>query len=172
MPRRVVRVAPGTAEVDSETLRRGVATIQAELEVATEFPAEVLAEAEEAARSPRLPDLDRTDIPLLTIDPPGARDLDQALHLERTQTGFRVLYAIADVAAFVDPEGAVDELCQEPHQRQDCEPAHQMLQFATREGAGAASSEKASSPRTIPAARLVPDCGSTSRNDPVRREVA
>lgn len=108
MPRRVVRVAPGTAEVDSETLRRGVATIQAELEVTTEFPAEVLAEAEEAARSPRLPDLDRTDLPFVTIDPPGAMDLDQAMHIERRGTGFRVHYAIADVAAFVRPGGAID----------------------------------------------------------------
>ncbi len=58
--------------------------------------------------TPRLPDLDRTDLPLVTIDPPGSMDLDQALHIERTAHGFRVHYAIADVAAFVDPEGPVD----------------------------------------------------------------
>ena len=41
--------------------------------------------------------------PFVTIDPPGSRDLDQALHLERRPGGgFRVRYAIADVAAFVD----------------------------------------------------------------------
>lgn len=108
MPRRVVRVAPGTAAIDGETLRRGVAAIQAELDVTPRFPDEVLAEAEESARAPRLPSTDRTDLPFVTIDPPGAMDLDQALHIERRGPGFRVFYAIADVAAFVRPGGAVD----------------------------------------------------------------
>ena len=35
------------------------------------------------AEAPRCPTLDRTDLPLVTIDPATARDLDQALHLER-----------------------------------------------------------------------------------------
>ena len=35
-------------------------------------------------------------------------DLDQAVHLERRDGGYRVRYAIADVAAFVPPGGAVD----------------------------------------------------------------
>ena len=38
----------------------------------------------------------------------GAMDLDQALHIARTPTGFRVSYAIADVAAFVTPGDPVD----------------------------------------------------------------
>ena len=50
---------------------------------------------------PRLPDLDRTDLPFVTIDPPGSMDLDQALHIERDGDGYVVHYAIADVAAFV-----------------------------------------------------------------------
>ena len=82
--------------------------LRAELEVPGPFPAEALAEAEAAARAPRLPEQDRTDLPLVTIDPPGSRDLDQALHLARTATGYRVSYAIADVAAFVVPGGALD----------------------------------------------------------------
>ncbi|GIG54565.1 RNB domain-containing ribonuclease [Demequina activiva] len=53
---------------------------------------------------------DATDIPFVTIDPPGARDLDQALHLERTRDGHRLRYAIADVAAHVTPGGALDAL--------------------------------------------------------------
>ena len=44
----------------------------------------------------------------MTIDPPGARDLDQALHIERRGDGHRIRYAIADLAAFVAPGGAVD----------------------------------------------------------------
>nr|BFE79997.1 hypothetical protein GCM10020093_025980 [Planobispora longispora] len=65
-------------------------------------------EAEWVAEVPRLPRLDRTDLPLITIDPPGSMDLDQAMHLEERPGGYRVWYAIADVAAFVRPDGAID----------------------------------------------------------------
>jgi VacB/RNase II family 3'-5' exoribonuclease len=82
--------------------------LRAELDAPQSFSAEALAEAERAARAPRLPDLDRTDLPMVTIDPPGSMDLDQAVHIGRTSTGFRVSYAIADVAAFVVPGGALD----------------------------------------------------------------
>ena len=83
--------------------------VRAELDVPAEFPTEVLAEAEQAAAAPVLPAYDATDVPLVTVDPPGSRDLDQALHLAaRPGGGFRVSYAIADVAAFVRPGGAVD----------------------------------------------------------------
>ena len=83
--------------------------VRAELDVPAEFPAEVLAEAERAAAEPVLPAYDATDLPLVTVDPPGSRDLDQALHLApRPGGGFRVSYAIADVAAFVRPGGALD----------------------------------------------------------------
>ena len=86
-------------------------TVRAELEVPAGFPAEVLAEAEQAAAAPVLPAAPREDaigVPLVTVDPPGSRDLDQALHLAARGDGFRVSYAIADVAAFVRPGGAVD----------------------------------------------------------------
>lgn len=82
--------------------------VRAELEVPAEFPADVLAEAAEAAKAPALPEQDATDLPLVTVDPPGSRDLDQAVHLAALGDGFRVSYAIADVAAFVRPGGAVD----------------------------------------------------------------
>ncbi|MFT4126192.1 MAG: RNB domain-containing ribonuclease [Gordonia sp. (in: high G+C Gram-positive bacteria)] len=51
---------------------------------------------------------DRTDLPLVTIDPPSSRDLDQAVHLTADDDGFLVDYAIADVAALIEPEGALD----------------------------------------------------------------
>ena len=41
-------------------------------------------------------------------------DLDQAMHIERRGKGYRVRYAIADVAAFVDPGGPMDV---EAHER-------------------------------------------------------
>jgi exoribonuclease R len=84
-------------------------SVRAELEVPAEFPADVLAEAAAAAAAPALPAEDATDIPFVTVDPVGSRDLDQALHLAAGPAGgFRVSYAIADVAAFVRPDGAVD----------------------------------------------------------------
>ena len=72
------------------------------------FPPEVEAEASVAIENVDLPELDRTDIPFVTIDPLGATDLDQALYLERAGDGYRVWYAIADVAAFVTLDGAID----------------------------------------------------------------
>jgi exoribonuclease R len=103
LPRAVLQ-APGSADVTG-----GLARIRTELAVPDAFPAEVLAAAERAAAAPRLPALDRTDLELLTIDPPGSKDLDQALHIAaRPDGGFTVSYAIADVAAFVSPGDPVD----------------------------------------------------------------
>jgi exoribonuclease R len=83
--------------------------VRADLGVPADFSADVLAEA--AAVRPAVPSRDETAIPFVTIDPPGSMDLDQALHIERLAHGFRVQYAIADVAAFVRPGGAVDGEC-------------------------------------------------------------
>jgi exoribonuclease R len=91
-----------------EDLHQRIRAIQDELEVDVDFPPEVVAAAKEAAANPRLPDLDRTDIPFVTIDPPGARDLDQAMHLERDGDGYVVHYAIADLGAFIEPGGVLD----------------------------------------------------------------
>ncbi len=85
-----------------------LAAIRAEFDVPAEFAPDVLAEADRVAADPRLPDHDATDLPLVTIDPPGARDLDQAVHLARTDGGYRVSYAIADVGAFVPLGSAID----------------------------------------------------------------
>ncbi|EFG48427.1 RNB-like protein [Brevibacterium mcbrellneri ATCC 49030] len=55
---------------------------------------------------------DYTHVPFVTIDPPGARDLDQAMHLSQdsTETGtFTVMYAIADVGRFIEPGGPLDQ---------------------------------------------------------------
>jgi exoribonuclease R len=91
------------------------AAIRRELEVPGAFPDAVLAEAAAAARAGPREDVpggsqraDLRDLPFVTLDPPGSRDLDQAFHLERRGGGWRVRYAIADVAAFVVAGGAVD----------------------------------------------------------------
>ncbi len=101
----MVRVRDAT---DVPALRDGIRGIQAELDVTPDFPPEVEEAAARAAASPRLPELDRTDLPFVTIDPEGARDLDQALHLERDGEGYVVYYAIADVAAFVVAGDPID----------------------------------------------------------------
>lgn len=81
-----------------------------ELEVPAAFPPEVEAAAEAAAaRGPTYERIDATDLPLVTIDPPGSLDLDQALTVEGGPGDALVVrYAIADVAAFVEPGGPVD----------------------------------------------------------------
>ena len=87
-------------------MREGFAAIRREAKVRDGFPPEVEAEAAAAAR--REHEAPQVDFPFVTIDPPGARDLDQAMHLERRGSGHRVRYAIADVGAWVDPGEAVD----------------------------------------------------------------
>ncbi|MEO9079775.1 MAG: RNB domain-containing ribonuclease [Rhodanobacter sp.] len=89
-------------------LVQGMQDIQAELKLPSSFPPEVEAAAAAAAVNPRLPELDRTDIALVTIDPVESMDLDQAMCVERLGEGYRVYYAIADVAAFVSPGDPVD----------------------------------------------------------------
>ncbi|WP_405545547.1 RNB domain-containing ribonuclease [Streptomyces phaeochromogenes] len=110
MPRRQIRVT-GAAEAP---LRAALRALRTELDVPEAFGPQVLAEAERAAREPTLPAYDATDIPLFTIDPPTSTDLDQAMHLSRRPDGYRVRYAIADVAAFVVPGGLLDA---EAHRR-------------------------------------------------------
>ncbi len=72
-----------------------------------EYPEPARREAE-AAAAVALPPVDRTGIPLVTVDPPTSRDLDQALHLARRGSGYVVRYAIADVASYVRPGGALE----------------------------------------------------------------
>ena len=107
MTTRRLRIQPSSDQIEAQ-LERGITAIKAEMELPLAFPAEVEVAAEKAATRPRMPALDRTDIALVTIDPPGAMDLDQAMFVERRDGGFRVHYAIADVAAFVAPADPVD----------------------------------------------------------------
>ena len=113
---------------------RALDALRAQYEAPTAFPPEVLAEAEAAATAwaqdgpaRLLADgaRDARALDLVTIDPPGSMDLDQAVLLERlpAQTdhagaptrdapgpaaAYRVHYAIASLATFVTPGGALD----------------------------------------------------------------
>lgn len=80
--------------------------IRRDLQLPESFPAAV--EREAGAVHPEPAPVDLTEVPFVTIDPAGATDLDQALHLERSGDGMLVRYAIADVPAFVAPGGAID----------------------------------------------------------------
>ena len=75
------------------------------------FPGDVQAEADRAAAQHGFSGReDATDLPLVTIDPPGATDLDQAMLLHRRRGGgYAVHYAIADLAAFVRAGGPLDQ---------------------------------------------------------------
>ncbi|MFT4264846.1 MAG: RNB domain-containing ribonuclease [Nocardioides sp.] len=118
----VIRVSPASSSPDDSvaaaTLRDGIERLQDELGVTPDFPPEVESEAAAVADAvPPLPEEDQTALPFVTIDPAGSMDLDQALHLERAADGsggYVVHYAIADVHAFVAPEGAIDA---ESHRR-------------------------------------------------------
>ena len=110
---------------------RTLDALRAHYEVPAAFPPEALAEAEAAAGAwaqdgpaRLLADgaRDARDLELVTIDPPGSMNLDQAVLLERlpAQAGvgtgdapepsatYRVHYAIASLATFVTPGGALD----------------------------------------------------------------
>ncbi|HEX4811454.1 MAG TPA: RNB domain-containing ribonuclease, partial [Nonomuraea sp.] len=89
-------------------LEDGFDRIRREFTLPGDFPRAVLEEAAWVAQVPKLSGEDLTDVPFVTIDPPGSMDLDQALHLERLRAGYRVWYAVADVGAFVRPGGIID----------------------------------------------------------------
>ncbi|MFF2813285.1 RNB domain-containing ribonuclease [Streptomyces sp. NPDC058000] len=115
MPRRQMHVT----DAAEAPLRAALHELRVRLEIPDHFPPTAQAEAESAARAPRIPAGDgevatehtlddATDLPLFTLDPPGAQDLDQAMFLARRPGGYHVHYAIADVASFVTPGGALD----------------------------------------------------------------
>jgi exoribonuclease R len=91
-------------------LERRFAALRERLEVPESFPPEVERAADEAVRRGPLPAErdDLRDVQFVTIDPPGSRDLDQALSIESAGDGYRVRYAIADVGAWVPRDGVID----------------------------------------------------------------
>jgi exoribonuclease R len=102
-------------------IRKGLDALRLEQEIPDHFSDDVVAEAvASAAAGPQIPPgsaattiVDRTDLELVTIDPPSSMDLDQAVHIAPNGSGWRVHYAISDVAAWVTPGGAIDLESQE-----------------------------------------------------------
>jgi ribonuclease R len=78
------------------------------------FPEAVLAEADAAGRPDAKRREDVTHLPFVTIDPPDARDRDDAVWAEadpdpKNKGGWAVMVAIADVATYVKPGSALDK---------------------------------------------------------------
>ena len=151
MPRRhlALRVRD---EAGGRALRAGFARIREELDVPADLPPDVLAEAEEAARSADLTAYDLVDLPFLTIDPPGSTDLDQAMHLERSGRGYRVRYAIADVGAYVRT-GRCDRRRGAPSGRDALQSRHPHAPAP----AGAVGGRRVLAPRRDPRGRALDD---------------
>ncbi|KCZ87690.1 ribonuclease R [Hyphomonas jannaschiana VP2] len=77
-------------------------------DIPTEFPEAAL----EQARDPHPAAAEREDltaVQLITIDPHDARDHDDAVWAEELKDGWRVIVAIADVAAYVTEGSALDK---------------------------------------------------------------
>jgi exoribonuclease R len=116
-----VPIPPLRLDEDTPELEAGLARIREEFQVPGPHGAEAVAEADASAHAvlsgleASLGDerRDARALPFVTIDPPGSRDLDQALHIERRGAGWRIHYAIADVPAFVRPGGALAEEVQD-----------------------------------------------------------
>jgi exoribonuclease R len=109
-----VRV-PLRCRIPGARFEEGFERIRDEFDVRARFSDAALAEAAERVRSgPGTPPgfegrvRDAADIGFVSIDPPGSTDLDQVFSAERREDGYRVWYAIADVAALVAPGGAID----------------------------------------------------------------
>jgi exoribonuclease R len=89
-------------------IERGLARVRADFDLPVTFPPSVGAEVAAGSDRHTRGRVDRRDLALQTLDPAGSRDLDQAFAIERRDDGWRVRYAIADVAAVVAPGGALD----------------------------------------------------------------
>ena len=81
-----------------------------------EFPEKTLREAAEVEPQVTRADtegrVDLRKLPLVTIDGEDARDFDDAVFAEKTQGGFRLVVAIADVSHYVRPGAALDDEAQ------------------------------------------------------------
>ncbi len=106
-----VRIVKPLGKVDSPRSISRIAIHQHGLP--NRFKDEVLAEAE-AAGAPDISGLtDMRSVPLITIDPPDARDHDDAVWAgpddnPDNEGGHKVIVAIADVARYVTPGSALD----------------------------------------------------------------
>ena len=74
-----------------------------------EFPKRVEEEAEAVAEKDAGDRRDLRYLPTVTIDGVDAKDFDDAISVEQTESGYRVWVHIADVTHFVEPGSALDK---------------------------------------------------------------
>lgn len=113
-----LRIQTQPPALERAAFAEGIAALRVELALPAAFPPAALAEAAAIDPAGGVVDpgplvgaatrRDRTALPLVTRDPLGSRDLDQAFAIEPDGDGHRLFYAIADVAAHVLPGGAID----------------------------------------------------------------
>ena len=101
------RLAPHVRD-HRNALEEALSALRTELELPGPYPAAAVDDARAAVASLKLPSYDLTAVAFVTIDPASSTDLDQAVFIEPDGDGYRVLYAIADVPAFVAPGGPLD----------------------------------------------------------------
>nr|WP_217509009.1 RNB domain-containing ribonuclease [Pseudarthrobacter sp. C4D7] len=89
-------------------LEEALGLLRTELELPGPYPADAVADARAAVAALKLPSYDLTAVDFVTIDPASSTDLDQAVFIEADGNGYKVMYAIADVPAFVAPGGPLD----------------------------------------------------------------
>ncbi len=82
-------------------------------EMPMEFDADLLAEAaalgSEVAEADKTDRVDLRDMPFITIDGEDARDFDDAVYAKKTDSGWKLWVAIADVAHYVPQGGLLDQ---------------------------------------------------------------
>ncbi len=85
----------------------------AEKNIRTAFPEIVIQEAEalqkEIPKSEFEKRVDLRKLPLITIDGENAKDFDDAVYVQKTEKGFRLFVAIADVSYYVVPHTKLDQ---------------------------------------------------------------
>lgn len=86
--------------------------IREKFELSEDFSPELEREARDATDRFMADRVDARKLHLVTIDPPGSKDLDQAVRIESgtelSHEGYTLYYAIADVGAFVAPGSPLD----------------------------------------------------------------
>ncbi|MEO1000358.1 MAG: ribonuclease R, partial [Pseudomonadota bacterium] len=114
-PRLGLKRARVTAVVGDPMAPKAISLIAIhEYGIPDDFPGDALAEAEAAGAVPEGGREDLRDTPFVTIDPPDARDRDDAVAAmpdedPANRGGFVVWVAIADVAHYVRPGSALDQ---------------------------------------------------------------
>ncbi|MBT2566463.1 RNB domain-containing ribonuclease [Arthrobacter sp. ISL-85] len=101
------RLAPNVHD-HKNALEEALGLLRTELELPGPYPAAAVEDALAAVAALKLPSYDLTAVEFVTIDPASSTDLDQAVFIEPDGNGYRVMYAIADVPAFVSPGGPLD----------------------------------------------------------------